>query len=136
MRTPAEPSRLHDDFADLSTEAVQNWAQSARLRAQQLCDQAEAQQHRASALWVELGLGAADRTDSRLRRRLQLAELQIAHLEKALASNRRIGMAIGILMARHGLTEDQAFAALRLLSNRRNVKLHVLAEQIIYAGEP
>jgi hypothetical protein len=43
-------------------------------------------------------------------------------------------MAIGILMTRHGLTEDLAFDALRQQSSRRNVKLLTLAEGVIYAG--
>jgi len=38
-------------------------------------------------------------------------------------------------MERHRLTEDQAFDRLRELSQRRNVKLRDLAEQIIYTGD-
>ena len=57
------------------------------------------------------------------------------HLQKAVASNRRIGMAMGILMERHRLTEAQAFDHLRALSQRDNVKLRDLAEQIIFTGD-
>ena len=52
-----------------------------------------------------------------------------------MVSNRRIGMAVGILMERHRLTEEQAFDRLRDLSQRRNVKLRDLAEQMIYTGD-
>ena len=41
-----------------------------------------------------------------------------------------IGQAQGILMQRHGLTADAAFALLRRQSQQTNVKLVVLARQI------
>jgi len=66
---------------------------------------------------------------------LASAHVQAEHLQRAVVSNRRIGMAMGILMERHRLTEDQAFDRLRDLSQRRNVKLRDLAEQIIYTGD-
>jgi AmiR/NasT family two-component response regulator len=66
---------------------------------------------------------------------LASATVHAEHLERAVVSNRRIGMAMGILMERHRLTEDQAFGRLRELSQRRNVKLRDLAEEIIYTGD-
>lgn len=71
---------------------------------------------------------------SAIRRRLADAQQRIAHLEHALRSNRRIGMALGVLMARHQMTEEQAFDVLRLQSSRRNVKLAALAEEVVYTG--
>jgi ANTAR domain len=70
----------------------------------------------------------------RLRVRLATVEARARHLEVALASNRRIGMALGILMARHGISEEVAFAALRRASGRRNVKLREVAEEVVYTG--
>jgi AmiR/NasT family two-component response regulator len=52
-----------------------------------------------------------------------------------LASSRQIGMAMGILMERHRLTQGQAFERLRDLSQRGNVKLRHVAEQIIDTGD-
>ena len=72
--------------------------------------------------------------DGAVRDRLADARARIAHLERALQSNRRIGMALGVLMARHQLTEEQAFDLLRRQSSRRNVKLAVLAEEVVYTG--
>ena len=69
------------------------------------------------------------------RRDLAAATAHAGHLELALVSNRRIGMAIGILMERHRLTEEQAFDRLRELSQRSNVKLRDVAEQLIYTGD-
>jgi AmiR/NasT family two-component response regulator len=66
---------------------------------------------------------------------LAVAAAHAEHLHRALISNRRIGMAMGILMERHRFTEEQAFEQLRDLSQRRNVKLRDVAEQIIYTGD-
>ena len=43
-------------------------------------------------------------------------------------------MAIGILMATRQLTDDAAFDCLRRVSNQRNVKLRLVAEEVIYRG--
>ena len=55
-------------------------------------------------------------------------------IEKALASNRTIGMAIGVLMARGHVTEEEAFGQLRRASQDLNVKLRVIAEQVVETG--
>jgi AmiR/NasT family two-component response regulator len=65
---------------------------------------------------------------------LTVARAKIANLELALVSARRIGMALGILMTRHGLTDQQAFERLRAASQTRRVKLRELAEQVIFTG--
>jgi GAF domain-containing protein len=57
-----------------------------------------------------------------------------ANLNVALQSNRRIGMAIGILMALHRLNEEQAFDLLRVASQHTHVKLRDVAEEIILTG--
>jgi AmiR/NasT family two-component response regulator len=67
---------------------------------------------------------------------LAAAHAHAEELQRALVSNRRIGMAMGILMERHRLTEEQAFQRLRDLSQRSNVKLREVAEQIVYTGDP
>ena len=66
---------------------------------------------------------------------LAVATAHAEHLQRALVSNRRIGMAMGILTERHRLTHEQAFERLRDLSQRSNVKLHDVAEQMIYTGD-
>ena len=57
------------------------------------------------------------------------AQNKAANLLKALESNREIGVAIGVLMARHGPTREQAFDVLRHASQNTNRRLaHVAAE--------
>src|SRR5262249_32583876 len=56
---------------------------------------------------------------------------KIANLEIALLTARRIGAAIGILMAQNRWTDEQAFEALRSASQNRHLKLRDLAEDVI-----
>lgn len=58
----------------------------------------------------------------------------VQHLEEALRSNREIGMAMGVLMARGGVTEDEAFARLRTASQYLNLKLREVAARVVETG--
>jgi hypothetical protein len=58
-----------------------------------------------------------------------------ANLEVALATNRHIGSAIGIVMARELLTAEQAFDRLRDASQRQHRKLRDIAEEVIRTGQ-
>ncbi len=62
------------------------------------------------------------------------AEARADNLEVALHTNRRIGLALGILMSRYRLTDEQAFAMLRETSNNRNQRVRDIAEQVIMTG--
>lgn len=57
-----------------------------------------------------------------------------ANLHRALMSNRRIGVAIGVLMAREQWTEERAFAALCEASQALNRRLRDLAEDVALTG--
>jgi hypothetical protein len=115
---------------------VRDWAQARRAAARTLRREAAQMRVRTEALRCAVRAQHAPVTDAvELRRRLAAAERRAANLEVALASNRRISQAIGILMARHRLTEEHAFALLRQCSSRRNVKLAVVAESVVYTGE-
>ena len=81
------------------------------------------------ARWCAFSAALAD-----LRARVLTAETKTANLEVALATNRRIGIAVGILMCRLRVTEDRAFAVLCKHSQDHNVKVRDLAEEIIYTG--
>jgi GAF domain-containing protein len=57
------------------------------------------------------------------------------HLERAVASNREIGMAMGVVMASGLQTPEQAFDLLRRASQRLNVKLRDVATSVVETGE-
>jgi GAF domain-containing protein len=57
------------------------------------------------------------------------------NLETALQSNREIGMAVGILMVRYGLTDQAAFDLLRVTSQHEHRKLRDIAAETVYSGE-
>jgi signal transduction histidine kinase/DNA-binding response OmpR family regulator/PAS domain-containing protein len=65
---------------------------------------------------------------------LNQAQDKAANLQRALSSNRQIGIALGVLMARDMLTEDQAFERLRVISQRQNRKLRDVADEVVLTG--
>ncbi|HEV2885713.1 MAG TPA: ANTAR domain-containing protein [Jatrophihabitans sp.] len=69
-----------------------------------------------------------------LVQREQLAS-KVDNLQRALSSNREIGAAMGILMARHQLTSDQAFDLLRRTSQHLHRKIVAIAAEVIESGE-
>lgn len=71
------------------------------------------------AAHVSLALSALDR-ESNLRR--------------AMASRELIGQAMGILMERHRITASQAFDVMVHASQRSNVKLRLIAEELVRTG--
>jgi GAF domain-containing protein len=56
------------------------------------------------------------------------------NLWRAIETRNLIGQAQGILMARYGLTAEQAFAALRRCSQQRNVRVAALAAELTTTG--
>jgi plasmid stabilization system protein ParE len=70
-----------------------------------------------------------------LNEMLGAALAEIGNLRIALETNRRISMAIGILMARRRIAEGEAFDCLRAASQRTHRKLRDVAEDVIYTGD-
>jgi ANTAR domain-containing protein len=65
----------------------------------------------------------------------QTREEKVMHLERALQSNREIGVAVGILMAERRLTREQAFDVLSKASQNLNRRLRDIAEEVAHTGE-
>jgi hypothetical protein len=65
---------------------------------------------------------------------IQEMETQVATLREALQSNRRIGIAVGIVMVRLAVDAEAAFDAIRQISMNSNRKLHDVAEDVIREG--
>jgi hypothetical protein len=65
---------------------------------------------------------------------LQKQRIRSANLEEALATNREIGQAIGILMASEQLTAVQAFERLRTVSQHTHRKLREIAADVTETG--
>ena len=58
---------------------------------------------------------------------------QVANLERALVSQRQIGMVIGLLAHRFGCTSEQAWLILVRLSQDTNIKVRVVARVLVEA---
>ena len=65
---------------------------------------------------------------------VQTAEVRADQLRRGLETNRIIGTAIGIVMARHRLTAEQAFRLLTKASQNTNSKLRDIAAEVADAG--
>lgn len=59
------------------------------------------------------------------------ARQQAASLRNGLMSNREIGKAVGLLMAFHKISDDEAFELLRKASQDMNIKLAEVAREIV-----
>jgi GAF domain-containing protein len=59
--------------------------------------------------------------------------IEVKTLREAVQTRTRIGQAVGIVMERYKMPEQQAFAFLTRLSQTRNVKVRHIADQIIAA---
>jgi AmiR/NasT family two-component response regulator len=63
------------------------------------------------------------------------AEGEAANLRVALSSNRQIGAALGILMNRLEIGNDESLALLRETSQRLDRKLSDIAHEVVLTGE-
>jgi GAF domain-containing protein len=59
---------------------------------------------------------------------------RVQHLERALQSNRGIGVAIGVLMNHYKITQEQAFDLLRMASQHGHRKLVDVAREVTETG--
>src|SRR4051794_14109224 len=64
-------------------------------------------------------------------RRWRHSRETVTQLERALISRPEIEMAKGALIAQHGCTPGEAFAKLVDQSQRRNVNLHIVAQELV-----
>jgi AmiR/NasT family two-component response regulator len=62
---------------------------------------------------------------------LSLAQERAAQLQTALSSRATIDQAIGIIRSRSGGSTEDGFARLRAISQRDNIKLAVVAAQVV-----
>jgi len=125
---------VSDGWDELRAGAARNrrWAGEARARA----DEARTRSQAEGARWAEAEINAAGATArlALLREELERARQRIANLELALQTNRRIAMAVGIIMARRCVPEDEAFDVLRMTSQQTHRKLRELADEVVYTG--
>jgi GAF domain-containing protein len=62
------------------------------------------------------------------------AREKVANLQVALATNRTIGVAIGVLMSHYKITEEAAFALLQVASQHLHRRIAELAPEVIETG--
>jgi hypothetical protein len=60
---------------------------------------------------------------------------EVDDLRQAMETRQKIGQAVGIVMERYELTDARAFAFLTRLSNERNVKLRLVAQELVASSD-
>jgi hypothetical protein len=123
---------MHGQPQDLYAQA-----EAARKRSMLLVRQLRATERKAKENWQLIE--AAWNQNEQIRAQRQAARTDperlqysaYARLQARLASLPVIEQAKGIIMARYGWSEDQAFDALRRASQRENIKVRDLAASIV-----
>lgn len=64
-----------------------------------------------------------------------ISQQHVAQLTEALHASRRIGAAIGIVMANRRVTEAEAFQVLTRASQNTNRKVRLIAEELVETGD-
>ncbi len=80
-------------------------------------------------------MGTPEDELAQLRHDLRASLEKIEHLKTALVTNRRISIAVGIVMVQRKVTEEQAFALIVTASKTGNRKVRDVAEDVIYTGK-
>lgn len=139
---PGSDSESERKFEELASQVA-----ITRAEVDALAVRADAANHRAEATETAVGLerGRIDDLEAQAAiDREMIAELRadgiiqhehVTHLEAALRSSRKIGAALGIVMATHKVSEATAFGMLIMASQQTNRKLRVLAEEILLTGD-
>ena len=123
---------MASDTGDLCAQA-----QAAREQAALLGGRLQATRRQASESWQLIQVSWDQAEQIRARRLLartdpdRLRYSAYARLQAQLASLPVIEQAKGIIMAKNGWSEDQAFDALRRASQRKNIKVRDLAAFIV-----
>lgn len=117
-------------------------AVAAGIRAQagiRLFDTPQAAQGALNLYSQQVGAFAGDQTLAELFRHHAATAIryagEVADLREAMLTRQVIGQAVGIIMERYELPDARAFAFLTRLSNDRNVKLRLIAQELVAASE-
>ena len=128
---PADPSvedQLHGLYAQAHTARMQSQLLAAQLHVTQR--QVEENWQHIRDAWSRAEMILADRRAAR-NDPDRLRYSAYARLQARLASMPVIEQAKGIVMAKYGWSDDQAFDALRRASQRENIKVRDLADSIV-----
>lgn len=83
---------------------------------------------------LEIEHELARETIALLREEREVDQRQIENLQVALTTARRIGTAVGILMAESKISTDAAFELLRMASQNTHRKLRDVADEVVETG--
>lgn len=133
LRAQLEAMRAEIDALRSRADAANHRADTANHRAD--ASEARAEYERLRVDMLEVRVDVDQQMIGELQADGLVNEDQIANLTEALRGSRKIGAAIGILMANRRVDEERAYASLMLASQHSNRKVRVLAEEVVRTGD-
>ena len=127
-----QPS-IEDEAHEPDLDTLRERADVAEVRAEASDERAGAQNARVDRL--EERVDIHEELIAELQAEGSLSRKHAANLEQALRSARLIGSAVGIVMANRRVSEDVAFRTLGKASQNTNVKLRLVAEEVVRTGD-
>ena len=141
-KPPPDDSGSHRQLEELSATVAQNRVDIEALQAkvEEATDRADASDERADGHTTRMDtLETRIDVDREVIAQLQadglLSEEHAAHLEQALRSSRKIGAAIGLVMADRKVNEAAAVSILSRASQGANRKPTVVALEVVRKGD-
>jgi hypothetical protein len=141
-REPGASDSASQQLEDLRATVARNRADIDELQAaaEQSATRADATDDRATEHSIRMDtLETRIDVDREVIAQLQadglLSDEHAAHLKHALQSSRKIGAAIGIVMADRKVSEEDAFRVLSKASQDTNRKLQVVACEVVSKGD-
>ncbi|KGN40708.1 ANTAR domain-containing protein [Knoellia aerolata] len=129
----AKQPRIEDEAHEPDLDTLRERADEAEVRASASDERAGAQNARVDRL--EERVDIHEELIAELQAEGSLSRKHAANLEQALRSARLIGSAVGIVMANRRVSEDVAFRTLGRASQNTNVKLRLVAEEVVRTGD-
>lgn len=138
--------RVNDFRSDPRWPLYSTWLEThdqPMISAAGYCLQAEDHIVGALVLWSKqpahfidhrLNVGAIFAEHAAISLQLATVEEQAENLQEALQSNRRIGVALGIIMIEYRVSEQGAFDMLRVISQNSHRKVRDVAEEVAFTG--
>jgi chromosome segregation ATPase len=129
----ADASKARADAAEKRTDVIEGRADAAHRRADASEARSADDRRRISDLETHVDVDRAMIFE--LQAEGLLSERHARELEEALHTSRRIGAAIGIVIAHRKVSEADAFLLLARQSQNTNRKVRDIADEIVRAGE-
>lgn len=132
---PTDDLEVQRHLEELSADLARTRADVDELESRADVSEEGAREHRTRIDALEEHLDVDREMILELQEQGVLSQEHVAQLEEALRSARKIGAALGLVMAEYKVDEMSAFRILSKASQDTNRKVRVLAEELVDSGD-